>query len=243
MKITPLEIRQKTFEKAFRGLDKDEVHAYLASLSQEWEKSLDETKELRIKLDASEREVEKLREVESSLFKTLKTAEDTGANMIDQATKTAELHMRETQIRAEAIMNDAKAKAKSTLEEAEIRARQAMEEMEERIKGLVQTYKTLENYRDDLLSEIRAVAQDAMEKADRVKSQIKHFDPEEYVFKTKSMVANYKMPKLEQETTPEPEPATIQKPAYIPEKENKAVNVESTKPKKNKSTSFFDEIE
>ena len=47
MKITPLEIRQKSFEKEFRGYDKDEVNAYLRSLSQEWEKLLDELKELR----------------------------------------------------------------------------------------------------------------------------------------------------------------------------------------------------
>ena len=119
MKITPLEIRQKAFEKAFRGYDKEEVDAYLQSLSQEWERVLDESKELKIKLENSEREVEKLREVENSLFKTLKTAEDTGASMIDQANKAAELHLRETQKKAEGLMSEAKSKAKATLEEAE----------------------------------------------------------------------------------------------------------------------------
>ena len=44
MKITPLEIRQKTFEKNIRGFDKDEVNAFLISLSSEWEKLLDEIK-------------------------------------------------------------------------------------------------------------------------------------------------------------------------------------------------------
>ena len=60
MKITPLEIRQKTFEKAFRGLDKEEVEAYILSLSQEWERVLDENKEYKIKLEASQKEVEKI---------------------------------------------------------------------------------------------------------------------------------------------------------------------------------------
>ena len=85
MKITPLEIRQKTFEKKIRGYDKDEVNAFLLSLSQEWERMIDSSKELKYRLEVSENEVKKLREVESSLFKTLKTAEDTGANMIQQA--------------------------------------------------------------------------------------------------------------------------------------------------------------
>ena len=57
MKITPLEIRQKAFEKGFRGYNPDEVNAFLQSLSQEWERSVDEGKELRIKLEACEREV------------------------------------------------------------------------------------------------------------------------------------------------------------------------------------------
>src|ERR1043166_1076647 len=101
MRITPLEIRQKSFEKVLRGYDKDEVNAFLQSLSQEWERNLDEVKELKMRLDSTEREVNKLREVESSLFKTLKTAEDTGASVIDQANKTAELILRENQLNAD----------------------------------------------------------------------------------------------------------------------------------------------
>src|SRR5258708_13719034 len=126
MKITPLEIRQKTFERTLRGYDKDEVNAFLLSLSQEWERMNDETKELKLKLEASEREVAKLREVETSLFKTLKTAEDTGANVVDQARKAAELHLREAQISAEALVNKAKVKAKNAIEEAEVMSKQLL---------------------------------------------------------------------------------------------------------------------
>ena len=47
MKVTPLEIRKKSFEKVFRGYDKEEVEGFLFSLSQEWEKMQDENKTLR----------------------------------------------------------------------------------------------------------------------------------------------------------------------------------------------------
>src|SRR5688572_26177621 len=137
MKITPIEIRQKTFEKNFRGYEKEEVHAFLLSLSQEWERIMDENKELRIKLESTQSEVGKLREVESSLFKTLKTAEDTGANVIDQARKTAELHLRESQLKAEQMLSEAKTKAKDTLEESESRSKQVIIEMEDRLKAMV----------------------------------------------------------------------------------------------------------
>ena len=60
MKITPLEIRQKSFEKKIRGYDKEEVTAFLLSMSNEWERLIDEQKELKIKLEQSEKEVQKL---------------------------------------------------------------------------------------------------------------------------------------------------------------------------------------
>src|SRR4051812_23432189 len=104
MRITPLEIRQKTFEKNFRGYEKEEVHAFLVTLSQEWERIVDENKELKFKFDATEKEIQKLREVETSLYKTLKTAEDTGASVVEQARKTAELHLRESQLKAEQLI-------------------------------------------------------------------------------------------------------------------------------------------
>lgn len=181
MKITPLEIRQKAFEKALRGYDKDEVNAFLLSLSQEWERALDEAKELRIKYETSEREVSKLREVENSLYKTLKTAEDTGANVIGQANKAAELHMRETQLKAEGMLIEAKVKAKDTIEMAEVTSKQMLEEMEDRLKALVQQYKGLETYRDNLLSDLKRMAGETIDRVDRMRTVAREFDPEQHL--------------------------------------------------------------
>lgn len=181
MKITPLEIRQKAFEKVLRGYDKDEVNAFLQTLSQEWERVLDDTKEMKIKLEATEREVSKLREVENSLFKTLKTAEDTGANVIGQANKTAELILRENQLKADAMLNEVKTKAKNTLEEAEMISKHMLEEMEERLKLLVQHYKTLELHRDNLLSDMKRMAGETIDRVERAKTSARDFDPDQHL--------------------------------------------------------------
>lgn len=254
MKITPLEIRQKTFEKAFRGLDKEEVEAYILSLSQEWERVLDENKEFKIKLEASQKEVEKLREVESSLFRTLKTAEDTGANMIDQAEKAAELHLRESQIRAEAMLNDAETKSRDKMEEADIQSRHAVEEMEEQLKALGQTYRMLENYRDDLLSNIKMLSQDGLEKVERATNQIKSFDLEEQIMKAKSISTTFKL--RNRNSQPEPAPINEKEISDVKDEEkeitpevNKIENeplIEHPLPTRAHSTenkSFFDNIE
>jgi cell division initiation protein len=181
MKITPLEIRQKAFERVLRGYDRDEVSAYLQSLSQEWERTLDEVKEVRIKYEATEREVAKLREVESSLYKTLKTAEDTGANVIDQANKTAELILREAQMKADSMLNEAKNKAKNTIEESEFISKQMLVEMEERLKTLGQHYKTLELHKDNLLSDMKRLAAETIDRVDRAKTAARDFDPDQHL--------------------------------------------------------------
>lgn len=167
MNITPLEIRQKEFEKNFRGFDKDEVKAFLNSLSIEWEKLNDENKELKYKLESAQEEVKKLREVENSLFKTLKTAEDTGANMIEQATKTAELHMRETEMKADALMSEAKSRAKSIIEDAEDKARIIVDDMEDEIRQLEQVFRSLDANKNSLMSDLKMLAEDILSKLGR----------------------------------------------------------------------------
>lgn len=181
MRITPLEIRQKTFEKNFRGYEKDEVHAFLTTLSQEWERIVDENKELKFKYESTEREIQKLREVESSLYKTLKTAEDTGASVIEQARKAAALHLQESQLKAEQMLNEAKTKAHDTIEESEMRARQIIADMEDRLTGLIEQYKKMESTRDDLISELKRLASEVIEKVERAKNHAKDFDPDTHL--------------------------------------------------------------
>lgn len=234
MKITPLEIRQKLFERTMRGYDKDEVSAFLLSLSQEWERAQDEVKEMRIKLDSSEREVSKLREVESSLYKTLKTAEDTGSNMIEQASKTAELHMRETQLKAEAMLNEAKSKARDAIEVAEETAKQMLEEMENRLKSLVEEYKTLESHRDNLLSDLKRLAGETIDRVERMKGTTKEFDPDHHLVFAKREAKKVLHPNASFET-PVRKPL-MPMPAHLTEQ---PVFADERKPQK----SFFEDIQ
>ena len=242
MKITPLEIRQKAFEKNFRGYNQDEVNAFLQTLSQEWERVGDESKELRIKLEACEREVLKLREVESSLFKTLKTAEDTGANVIEQARQAADLSMRESQLKADAMLNEAKVKARNTIEEAEMKSKQTLAEMEDRLKAMVENYKKLESTRDELLLELKRISQDTIERVERIKNAQRSFDADQHVTQARKDIKKTIFPNVE--FNPAPEPVVIPSPVAS-ETEEEPVVAKSMMEELNsrKATkSFFDEI-
>ncbi len=181
MKITPLEIRQKGFEKVFRGYDKDEVNAFLQTLSVEWEKLMDENKSMIIKLESAENENKKLREVETSLYKTLKTAEDTGASMIEQANKASELQIKETKLKSENIIAESKNKAKSIVENAEKEAKQIVKNMMEEVKSLEQSYHMLMTLKENLISELKNFTTDTLERVEKVKTNKDRFNIEKHI--------------------------------------------------------------
>ena len=237
MKITPLEIRQKSFERNFRGYDKEEVDAFLTTLSQEWERVVEEHKELRYKLEMAEREVSKLREVESSLFKTLKTAEDTGNSMVEQASKKADLQVREAELKAETILNDARARARELQDRADDKASKILQSMERRVKEMEQHYRQLESYRDNLLSDLLVLANNTLERVEQAENKIKKHDIAGLVSSAEQAVRDRR---LRQESSPQPE---AERATYDADEDNDSrFEEEEENREKKDNSSFFDTI-
>lgn len=179
MKITPLEIRKKSFEKRLMGYDKEEVDAFLKSLSNEWERMVSDKKDLQKRLDKTEEDVQKLREVETSLHKTLKTAQDTSTNLIEQASKRADLTLREAEMKAEAIMNEAKMKSDQMVYESrnesqrflkgsEQEVKKTLGNMRDELKKLENDYQMAEDYRDRLLLELKHLSEDTLNRVNKI---------------------------------------------------------------------------
>ena len=173
MKITALDIRQKTFEKSFRGIDKDEVQAFLTTISQQWERQGDENRELRLKLEHAQQDVQKMREVESSLYRTLKTAEDTGNNITEQAQREADLRIREAQFQAENILGEARQRARAVVDEAYQQAEKTVGEMQREVSGLGQECQRLEQQLDGLVRDLHHLASDALDKVEKARNRPK----------------------------------------------------------------------
>src|SRR5690606_3586326 len=176
MKITPLEIRQKTFEKVFRGYDKEEVSSFLTLLSQEWEKGNEEKRMLQMRLEQSEKESAKLRQVEDSLFKTLKTAEDTGASMIEQANKTAELILKEAKMDADKLQAESKNEARELVETDRSQAKEIMEDLRQDVGALIESYETLFAQREIVLKNLKTISTETLENINLAKEEIKRID-------------------------------------------------------------------
>lgn len=167
MKITPIEIRQHTFEKVMRGYKPEDVDAFLVSLSQEWERVSMDVKMLKMQLELAEKELSKLKEVEMTLFRTLKTAEDTSHQITDQANKAAEQYMGESRQKADDLLADARKRSALMIQDAENQSRFLKDNILNDLKSLEHDFKALEKYKENLSIQIRDLAGKALDSVDR----------------------------------------------------------------------------
>ena len=167
MKITPIEIRQHTFEKGLRGYKPEDVDAFLVSLSQEWERVTNDYKMLKMQLELAEKELGKLKEFEMTLFRTLKTAEDSSAQITEQANKVSEGHINEAKQKAEEILADARKRTALMVKDAENQSRFLKDNILNDLKSLEHDFKALEGYKENLAVQIRALASNAVDSVDR----------------------------------------------------------------------------
>ncbi|RIV18915.1 DivIVA domain-containing protein [Fibrisoma montanum] len=167
MKITPIEIRQHTFEKGLRGYKPEDVDAFLVSLSQEWERVIGDHKMMKMQLEIAEKELNKLKEVEMTLFRTLKTAEDTSAQITDQANKAAEQYLAEARQKADDILAEARKRSALMVQDAENQARYLKDNILNDLKALEHDFQALEKYKENLSVQIRTLAGNAIDSVDR----------------------------------------------------------------------------
>lgn len=172
MRITPLEIRQHTFDKSFRGYDTESVDAFLLSLSQEWERVSEDFRQTKINLEVAEREILRMKEIENSLFKTLKAAEDAQQEINGKAQAEADLITDKARKDAEEIVNDARKKADMTVSEAENKAKFLVDDAVNDLKNYERDFKAMERYKDYLVVELKSFANDALDKVTKFEERI-----------------------------------------------------------------------
>ena len=121
MNVSPLDLRQQRFRKAFRGFDPVEVASFLAAVADDYEQALRETDRLRQDLMRMEGVLSGHREHEQNLQSTLMTAQ----KLSDDIKANADLE-------AKRIVREAEGRASTSLERAQSR----LEDVQREIDGL-----------------------------------------------------------------------------------------------------------
>jgi cell division initiation protein len=111
MRITPLDIRKQEFRKAMRGLDAEEVYAFLSTVGDEYEAVLNDNKALRDRVLELDDKVQEYRSMEKTLRDTLLTAERVTVEAKDNARREANLIIKEAQIEVEKSLRNIKSEA------------------------------------------------------------------------------------------------------------------------------------
>ena len=107
MNITPLDITQKSFRRSFRGLDPEEVAAFLALVANEFEGLVKELNTLREDNRRKADELVEHRGRERSLQETLVAAQRASEDIRESARKEAEITISEAELQAEKIVQGA----------------------------------------------------------------------------------------------------------------------------------------
>jgi cell division initiation protein len=111
MRITPLDVRKQEFRRGMRGLDPDEVYAFLATVADEYEAALNDNKALRERLLELDDKVQEYRTIERTLRDTLVTAERVTVESKENARREATLIIKEAQLQAERSLRDISSEA------------------------------------------------------------------------------------------------------------------------------------
>ncbi|MGI8315044.1 DivIVA domain-containing protein [Halobacillus mangrovi] len=125
MPLTPLDIHNKEFTKAFRGYEEDEVNEFLDQVIKDYEIIIRQKKEL-------EREVEQLNErlghftnIETTLNKSILVAQETAEDVKSNANKESKIIIQEAEKNADRIVNEALDKSRRLSYEVEEMKKQA----------------------------------------------------------------------------------------------------------------------
>lgn len=120
MALSPLDIHNKEFSRSmFRGYDEDEVNEFLEQVLKDYENVLEEKKTLENSLKQSTEQVTHFNTIETTLQKSILTAQEAAEDVRRNSMKEAKLIIKEAEKNADRIVNEALSRAQKIAVEIE----------------------------------------------------------------------------------------------------------------------------
>ena len=140
MKVSPLDLRQVRFRKAFRGFDRAEVAALMAEVADDYEHALREVDTLRQEVSKMEALLEQHREHERDLRNTLVTAQKLSDDIRANADAQARQIVREAEGRSDLLLQKTQAR---------------LEDVQREIDGMKMKRREVENSLESTIGSLR----------------------------------------------------------------------------------------
>jgi cell division initiation protein len=148
MNITPLDITQKRFKKVFRGVDAEEVEAFLQLVASEFEGLVRRVNSLEEAGQRKDDELAEHRGRERALQETLVAAQKASEEIREAAHKESEITLADAELQAEKIVQSAHGRFLKVVDDINELKRQRVQ-FEAGLKTLVESHlKLLEAFRE-----------------------------------------------------------------------------------------------
>jgi cell division initiation protein len=148
MELSPLEITQREFGRKFRGLDPEEVHTFLEQIAEEMTRFVQETTDRAGQIQRLEAQLRVHQEREDSLRNTLVTAQKMTDEIKANATREADLILKEAELKAERLLEQAHRRLAHVQAEIAELVRQR-DVFAAKVRGLIKTHLELLDYQPD----------------------------------------------------------------------------------------------
>jgi len=150
MNLTPLDVRKATFRKVIRGLDQEEVSAFLEIVAENYERVLQDNAKLNERIQGLDDRIRQYQGMERLLQDSMLTAERLATESRETTQREAEKLLEEAQKRSERILEDSRERLRNLNREIRQLA-QRKELYIERFRSMIQTQAVfLEDHQQDL---------------------------------------------------------------------------------------------
>jgi cell division initiation protein len=139
MAIRPVDIRRKEFKSGLRGYDANQVDDFLDAVADEVERTYSENQRLMEELTVLRGRLEQFEQLEDSIRAAIVHAEQVSKDLRRNASKEAELIVREAKERAHRILADSSGRVERVQESYEV-LRKAKQEFANDFRHLLQSY-------------------------------------------------------------------------------------------------------
>ncbi|RJO63591.1 MAG: DivIVA domain-containing protein [Myxococcales bacterium] len=139
MRLTPLDIKQKRFQTAFRGCRTEEVEEFLVLLSEQAEEMQREINDLKDQLARAEKSLGEFAEREKSLQETLVAAQRMAEEVRGVAEREARVILSNAELEGERLVQDAVRRRERIVSEIHDLKRQKIQ-FETTLKGAIEVH-------------------------------------------------------------------------------------------------------
>lgn len=137
-RLTPLDIHNKEFSKAFRGYSEDEVDEFLDLVVAEFERLIRTQEELQVELSGLESRIEHYRGLEETLKNAIVLAQKTADEIKEAALRETDAIKRQALLDAQRTREEAQEMVKKSYEEVD-RARQTLLRFKAEFKSFLES--------------------------------------------------------------------------------------------------------